>query len=63
MSLTNYWAKMATKDVRKCSIFRTEAVLTIITWRTGLVAYRHLTKAPVPVRCGHLNAQYTHVEA
>jgi len=38
-------------------------MLTFILRCTGPGAYQHLTNPPVPVRCGHLNAQYTHVEA
>jgi len=40
--------------------------LTFIPLRTvhgASIQNRHLTNAPYLVRCGHLNAQYTHVEA
>jgi len=37
-------------------------LLTLIRWRTGLGGCRLPMNTPVPVCCGHLNPQYTHVE-
>ena len=49
-------------DIESYHATEGQICLAFIQCRTGPGVVRLRTNAPVQVRCGHLNAQYTHVE-